>query len=35
MVTVSSWVVMATMAETVAQRIERIQPAPVVILWSA
>jgi len=33
--TVSSWVVMATMPETVAQMIDRIDPSPAVMVWSA
>jgi len=32
---VSSWVVMATMPETVAQRKERMDPSPAVMVWSA
>jgi len=34
-VTVSSWVVMATMPETVAQRLERMEPSLALIVWSA
>ena len=34
-VTVSSLVVMATVLETVAQRIERMEPSPAVIDWGA
>jgi len=33
--TVSSWEVMATMPETVAQRTERMDPSPAVMVWSA
>ena len=33
--TVSSWVVMATMPQTLAQRIDRIDPSPAVMVWSA
>ena len=33
--TVSSWVVMATMPKTVAQRMERVERSPAVMVWSA
>ena len=35
MLTVSSWVVMATMPETVTQRMERMDSSPAVMVWSA
>ena len=31
----SSWVAMATMPETVAKRIARMEPSPAVMVWSA
>ena len=33
--TLSSWEVMATMPDTVAQRTERMDPSPAVMVWSA
>ena len=35
LVMVSSWVVMATMPEAVAHRMERVEPSPAVMVWRA